>query len=182
MSFPLETDRLLLRCFRSTDLEEFHAYRSDPRVAQYQGWDVPYELETAQAFIDEMKSAQPGTPGKWFQAAIEFKATQTLLGDCAFHIMASDTRQAYIGFTLGVTHWKKGYAEEACRSLLDYLFGELNLHRVIAECDVENTASYRLLERLGFRREAHLIENIWFKGSWGSEFHYGLLEREWKKA
>ena len=96
--------------------------------------------------------------------------------------MASDTRQAYIGFTLSVIHWRKGYAEEACRRLLDYLFGELNLHRVIAECDVENTASYRLLERLGFRREAHLIENIWFKGSWGSEFHYGLLEREWKKA
>jgi RimJ/RimL family protein N-acetyltransferase len=66
--------------------------------------------------------------------------------------------------------------------LLDYLFNELNLHRVIAECDVENIASYRLLERLGFRREAHLIENIWFKGAWGSEFHYAILEREWAKA
>ncbi len=43
-------------------------------------------------------------------------------------------------------------------------------------------ASYKLLERLGFRREAHLVENIWFKGAWGSEFHYALLEREWKHS
>jgi RimJ/RimL family protein N-acetyltransferase len=46
---------------------------------------------------------------------------------------------------------------------------------------VENVASWRLLEKLGFRREAHLIENIFFKGAYGSEYHYALLEREWKK-
>jgi RimJ/RimL family protein N-acetyltransferase len=182
MPFSLETDRLLLRSFRITDLEDFHAYRSDPRVAQYQGWDVPYKLETAQAFIDEMVRAQPGTPGKWFQAAIELKSSKTLLGDCAFHIVANDTRQAYIGFTLAVAYWRKGYAEEACRRLLEYLFGELNLHRVVAECDVDNIASLKLLEQLGFRREAHLIQNIWFKGAWGSEFHYAMLEYEWKKT
>lgn len=181
MTFPLETERLWLRQFQVSDLEEFHAYRSDPRVAQYQGWDVPYDRETAQAFIEEMVNARPGIPGKWFQAAIELKTSQALVGDCAFHIVANDTRQAYIGFTVGAPHWRKGYAEEACRRLLEYLFGELNLHRVVAECDVMNTASFSLLERLGFRREAHLLENIWFKGAWGSEYHYAMLEREWKK-
>jgi ribosomal-protein-alanine N-acetyltransferase len=103
-----------------------------------------------------------------------------LLGDCAFSVMSNDKRQAYIGITLARPFWGKGYAEEASRGLLNYLFVELNLHRVVAECDVENSASIILLSRLGFRREAHLIENIWFKGSWGSEFHYALLEREWK--
>ena len=77
-------------------------------------------------------------------------------------------------------YWGKGYGEEASRRLLDYLFVELNLHRVVAECDVDNIASFTLLEKLGFRREAHLIENIWFKGAWASEFHYAVLEREWK--
>jgi RimJ/RimL family protein N-acetyltransferase len=182
MPFPLETNRLLIRHFNDADLDEFVAYRSDPQVARYQGWDLPYKLETGQAFIDGMKNALPGTPGKWFQAAIELKSSKRLLGDCAFHVMANDKRQAYIGITLARQYWGKGYGEETCRRLLGYLFYELNLHRVVAECDVENIASFTLLKRLGFRREAHLIENIWFKGAWGSEFHYAMLEREWKRT
>jgi RimJ/RimL family protein N-acetyltransferase len=182
MPFPLESDRLLLRKFCGSDLAKFLAYRSDPMVARYQGWDIPYGVDDAQEFIDQMKQAIPGTPGKWFQAAIELKSSKALIGDCAFHVMEKETRQAYIGLTLSRSFWKKGYGEEASRCLLDYLFFELNLHRVVAECDIENTASFLLLERLGFRREAHLIENIWFKGRWGSEFHYAMLEREWNKA
>jgi RimJ/RimL family protein N-acetyltransferase len=53
---------------------------------------------------------------------------------------------------------------------------------VIAECDVDNIASWSLLDKLGFRREAHLVENIFFKGKYGSEYHYALLRREWRKA
>jgi RimJ/RimL family protein N-acetyltransferase len=181
MPFPLETNRLLLRHFCEADLDEFLAYRSDPQVAQYQGWDVPYELDAGRTFIDGMKNALPGTPGKWFQVAVVLKNSKRLLGDCAFHVMENDKRQAYIGITLARSYWGKGYGEETCRRLLDYLFYELNLHRVVAECDVENIASFTLLKRLGFRREAHLIENIWFKGAWGSEFHYAMLDREWKR-
>lgn len=181
MAFPLETGRLLLRYFCDSDLDEFLAYRSDPLVARYQGWEVPYELETGREFIDEMKKGVPGKPGKWFQAVIELKSSKAVIGDCAFHVMKNDRRQAYIGITLARSYWGKGYGEEACQCLLDYLFGELHLHRVVAECDVDNTASEKLLKRLGFRREAHLIENIWFKGAWASEFHYAMLEREWQK-
>jgi RimJ/RimL family protein N-acetyltransferase len=181
MPFPIETNRLLLRHFRDSDLQEFLSYRSDPLVAQYQGWDVPYEREKGLAFIDEMKNAISGTPGKWFQAAIELKSKKILLGDCAFHIMASDVRQAYIGITLARPSWGKGYGEEASRGLLDYLFLELNLHRVVAEVDVNNLASATLLKRLGFRQEALLIENIWFKGAWASEFHFAVLQHEWNR-
>jgi RimJ/RimL family protein N-acetyltransferase len=182
MPFPLETERLFLRAFCDSDLEDFLAYRSDPLVARYQGWELPYERETGLAFINEMKNKLPGTPGEWYQAAIELKGSKLLLGDCAFHIMKSDKRQAYIGITLARTSWGKGYGEEACRRLIAHLFSELFLHRVVAECDVENIASYTLLERLGFRREAHLLENIWFKGAWGSEYHYAMLDSEWKRT
>ena len=180
MPFPLETNCLLLRHFSDSDLNDFLAYRSDPQVARYQGWEIPYEVDVARAFVEEMKAATPGTPGKWFQAAIELKSTKKLIGDCAFHIMANDALQAFIGITLAKPYWGKGLGAETCQCLLNYLFGELHLHRVVAECDVENVASFSLLERLGFRREAHLIENIWFKGAWCSEFHYAMLDREWK--
>lgn len=181
MPFPLETDRLLIRHFRDLDLDDFLAYRSDPMVARYQGWNLPYDSDAGREFINLMKDAIPGTPGLWFQAAVVIKSSKKMIGDIAFHIMEKDNRQAYIGITLSRLFWGKGYGEETSRCILNYLFTELNLHRVVAECDVNNVASFTLLDRLGFRREAHLIENIWFKGSWGSEYHYAMLDREWKK-
>lgn len=181
MPFPLYSQRLILRHFRDSDVESFFAYRNDPEVARYQGWEYPYPREKAAAFVSEMKNAIPGAVGEWFQAAVECQDGGKMLGDVAFHIMKSDARQAYLGYSFDRAHWGKGYASEAVKCLLDFLFGELGLHRVVAECDVENATSWRLLERLGFRREAHLIENVWYKGEYGSEYHYAMLRREWEE-
>jgi aminoglycoside 6'-N-acetyltransferase len=181
LALHLETKRLILRSFRDSDLNAFSAYRSDPAVAKYQGWDAPYSLEAAAAFIQEMKERQPGTTGEWYQIAVELRDGGALIGDCAFHILARDGQQAEIGFTFAAPHQKKGYATEAVARLLEYLFGDLSMRRVSATCDAENLASARLLERIGMRREAHLIENIWFKGAWGSEYTYALLKKEWEQ-
>lgn len=181
MSIVLETPRLIIRPFRDSDFESFLAYRNDPDVARYQGWNVPYPRESALEFIAEMKIRQ-FIPGEWLQLALELRETGETIGDVAIHCMKSDPRQAYLGYSLAHTHWGQGYASETIRAVLNLLFGELNLHRVVAECDVENAASWRLLERIGFRREAHLLENIFFKGAYGSEYHYAILQREWKKA
>jgi RimJ/RimL family protein N-acetyltransferase len=178
-----ETPRLIIRTFQESDQEAFSAYRSDPLVAQYQGWDTPYSLEQSAAFIHAMTMTTPGTPGEWYQIAIELKtptAPGPLIGDVAFH-MKQDMRQAYIGFTLARPYQGQGYALEAVTCLLDYLYDELKLHRVIATTDVLNSASIRLIERLGFRREAHFIENDWFKGRWSSEYWYAMLAEEWLK-
>jgi RimJ/RimL family protein N-acetyltransferase len=178
--FRLETDRLIIRRFTNDDLEAFLAYRNDPEVAKWQGWSVPYPREKAVEFIEEMKNRDPNEPGEWLQIAIVTKAENEFIGDGAFFIKKDDNRQAYVGCTIAQKHWRKGYGVEATRRLLEYLFETRGIHRVIAETDVENAASYSTLERLGFRREAHLVENIWFKGNWASEYHYAMLEREWK--
>ena len=181
MGFHLETDRLILRSFQDSDLETFVAYRSDPQVARYQGWDAPYNRETAKAFIAEMRQKTPGIRGEWYQIAVELKANGEMIGDCAFHVLPQDGEQAEIGFTFSRSHQGKGYATEAVTRMLAYLFGELGLHRVQAICDAENSASARLLERVGMRREAHFVENIWFKESWGSEYAYAMLKKEWEQ-
>lgn len=180
MALILETDRLLLRTFQDSDIEPFMAYRSDPAVARYQGWEAPYGREAATAFVQEMKLKPPGIPGEWYQLAIELKPTGEMIGDCAFHLL-EDGQQADIAFTLSRRHQGKGYATQAVRRMLSYLFDALGLHRVRAICDVENLASVELLERIGMRREAHFVENIWFKGAWGSEYYYALLKREWEQ-
>jgi RimJ/RimL family protein N-acetyltransferase len=175
----LETPRLRLRLFTEADLPAFVAYRNDEAVARYQGWATPYTLAQAQAFLAEMAQNPPGTPGVWCQLAIERRTDASLLGDCAFHL-SKDARQAEIGCTLARPYWSAGYAGEAVRRLLAYLFGDLRLHRVYANCDVENLAAARTLEQLGLRREAHFVENLWFKGRWSSEYWYALLASEWQ--
>lgn len=174
-----ETDRLILRPLQHIDLRLFVQYRSDPEIAKFQYWDIPYTEEKAAKLIEEMNRIQPGTQGEWYQIAIELKTIHQLIGDCAFCILAEDSQQAEIGFTLARQYQGKGYATEAMKRLLDYLFGEMNLHRVRAICHVDNLASAKLLQRLGMRREAHFVENIWFKGEWISEYWYGILQREW---
>jgi aminoglycoside 6'-N-acetyltransferase len=116
----------------------------------------------------------------WLQLAIELKTTGELIGDVAFVIKADDIRQAVIGFTIASAHQKQGYITEAATALLDYLFEDLDMHRVIADCDTENIGSWKTLEKLGFRREAHFVESLLIGNEYTSEYHYGMLQREWR--
>ena len=175
----LQTTRLLLRPFLPSDATTFAGYRSDPDVARYQGWEAPFGVAQARAFIASMEQVVPGTPGAWYQLAICLRDTDKHVGDCAFRVLPDEPRQAEIGFTLARPQQGHGYATEAVGRLLGHLFGALELHRVRAICDVENPASARVLERLGFRREGQFIENAWFKGHWSSEYLYAILGREW---
>ena len=180
MTILLTTERLKLRSFQTQDIEPFSAYRSDPAVAQYQGWEAPYSIEQATAFVAEMQNCVLGTPGEWYQIAIEREVDGQLLGDVAVHTLAEDGKQAEIGFTLARDYHGQGFAREAVTAVFTHLFTQLNFHRLIAICDVENIASQRLLERLGMRREAHYVENYWFKGAWHSEYLYAILHHEWR--
>lgn len=177
--FSLESERLILRLFRPEDAGTFAAYRSDPLVAQYQGWDAPYSPEMALLFCTEMSRQPVGIPGEWCQLALELKARGEMIGDVAFYILKQDERQAEIGFTVARRFQGQGYATEAVRRLLDYLFSDLLLHRVRANCDPDNTASARLLERVGMRREGHLLQSLWFKERWADEYWYAILREEW---
>lgn len=178
-TLELRTARLLLRPFIPSDATTFAAYRSDPEVARHQGWEAPFSVEQAEAFIAGLEQVVPGTPGAWYQLAICLRDTGEQTGDCAFRVLADEPEQGEIGFTLARAHQGHGYVTEAVGSLLGYLFGTLRLHRVHAICDVENPASARVLERLGFRREGQGLENTWFKGHWSSEYLYAILDREW---
>ena len=173
------TARLFLRPFVPSDARTFAGYRSDPEVARYQGWEAPFTVPQAQAFIAGMEQVVPGAPGAWYQLAICLRETGEQVGDCAFRVLPDEPRQAEIGFTLARSHQRHGFATEAVGGLLVHLFGTLQLHRVRAICDVENAASARVLERLGFRREGQFRENTWFKGEWSSEYLYAILGREW---
>ena len=175
---PLFTPLLVLRRFNENDLPAFHAYRNDPNLARFQSWEA-FNLTEAAAFIREHQARGAGLPGQWLQIAIALRETDALIGDCAFKLHTDDARQATIGVTLAQKYHRHGYAVEAMTCLLNHLFDTMNLHRVVADTDPENAASWKLLERLGLRREGHLKQSLWFKGRWADEYLYAIQRDEW---
>lgn len=178
--FParLETPRLWLRRLHPGDAASIQLYRSLPEVARYQSWET-FELDDAIKLIESQSGAEPGVAGTWFQLAIVSKDDDKVIGDCGLHCL-EDGRQMEFGITLGTDHQGRGYATEAIRCLLDYVFGVLAMHRVLAVTGAENHAVAALFQRLGFRQEAHHVEHRWYKGGWESEFVFALLRLEWE--
>lgn len=176
----LRSERLVIRRFTAADAESFTAYRRDPEIARYQGWDS-CSLDEAHQFVRSLQELAPGTAGRWFQFAVSLAESPLLIGDCALRCTRADPRQAELGFTFARAHQRKGFAAEAVRCVLRYAFTTLEVHRVFAITDVRNEFAQRLLARLAFRREGHFVENTWFKGGWASELLYAQLREEWQQ-
>lgn len=174
----IQTKRLNIRHLRLSDLADFHSYRSNPEVTKYQGFDV-MTIEQAEAFIKDNSAKNFGKAGEWVQYGIEKRETGQLIGDCAIKLDLYDTRIAEIGITISHLEQQRGFAKEALLGILSFLFDIKEIHRVAEIVDVENVASINLLKSTGFRQEGHFIENIFFKGKWGSEYQYAMLKREW---
>lgn len=175
------TNRLTIRNLILSDLDNFHQYRSNPEVTKYQGFDVMTKDECSE-FILTQSEKLFGNPGEWVQYAIVNNDTNQLIGDCAIKLDQYDIRLTEIGITISHLHQKKGYAKEVLSSILTWLFETQNIHRVTEIVDAENIASINLLKSLNFKQEGHFIENIFFKGKWGSEFQFALLKREWNNT
>jgi ribosomal-protein-alanine N-acetyltransferase len=174
----LTTLRLTVRNLNMTDLSDFHIYRSNPEVTKYQGFDV-MDIEQAAGFIKENSTKHFGKAGEWVQYGIENRETGKLIGDCAIKLDQHEIRIAEIGISISHFEQKNGYAKEVLLGILTFLFESKEIHRVVEIVDAENIASINLLKSIGFRQEGHFIENIFFKGKWGSEFQYAMLKREW---
>lgn len=171
----LRTARCLVRPLHAADLPELARYRDDPRVARYQSWDGYTEAD-ARELLDEVAATPLGKPGTWYQLAIARADDNALIGDIGLHFL--DEEQVELGFTLAFERHGAGLAREAVGAVVDHLLVALGRHRLVAITDARNARAAHLLEVLGFRREAHHIDNIFFKGAWGSEYVYALLRRE----
>ena len=175
---PLTGARIVLRDLRPEDLDHLAAYRSDPLVAQFQGWTPPFTAKDAQSLYASVIGTPFDSPGTWYQLAVAERETDALLGDIGLHFLDAD--QVEIGFTLARKRQGQGWMREALTLALGHLFIVLGKHRIIATTDARNVAAHRLLSGLGFRQEGHFVENVFFKGAWGDELLFACLDREWR--
>jgi RimJ/RimL family protein N-acetyltransferase len=176
----LRTERLALRPFAADDFDAMLAMQSNAEVVRYLYWEPRTAQEVREILERKSGCTSLRAPGDNLAFAVVLEATGDVVGDCGLQWHDNDHRQGEIGFIVHPDHQARGYATEAARAVLRVGFEEVRLHRVVGRTEARNTASARVLERLGMRREAHLIENEYVKGEWQSELVYALLDREWR--
>ncbi len=179
--WPVETERLILRPFVEDDLDALYAIQSDAGVARWLYNDAR-TLEETRTLLDRKIAGSHAHAGEWLAAAVVLRDTRELIGDVDLLWASELHKQGEIGFVFHPAHHGRGYATEASRPLLAFAFEQLGLHRVIGRLEARNVGSGRVLEKLGMRLEAHLVENEWVKGEWQSELVYAILDREWADA
>jgi RimJ/RimL family protein N-acetyltransferase len=180
--YPIHTDRLRLRALGPADADAMFAYKSRADVCRY----LPHPPLTHAQVVERMAGTHTRSTlddeGQALFVGVELRESGELIGDLVLFWHSREHRAGEIGYVLAPEHTGHGYATEAARELLRLGFDAergLGLHRITARLDPRNAASARVAERLGMRREAHLVQNEWLKGEWCDELVYALLEHEW---
>jgi RimJ/RimL family protein N-acetyltransferase len=176
---PLRTERLILRLFTSDDLDAVYDMQSRPEVARYLYWSPRDRRGAADSLREKLKCSSIEVEGDILNLAVTRSRGGPVIGDLMLHYVSAAHRQAEIGYVFHPDAQGEGLATEAARAVVDLAFRELGVHRVFGQIDARNTASARVLERLGMRREAHMVENEWVKGEWTDEVIYAVLADEW---
>jgi RimJ/RimL family protein N-acetyltransferase len=179
---PIETPRLRLRPFVTGDLDALFSYQSRDDVTRYLEWGARSRDEVRQSVELKIAATAIRSEGDFLALAAESASTGEIVGDIVLGFVSEEHLQGEIGYIVHPDHQGLGYATEMARPLLRIAFEALGLHRVAGVLEARNAASARVLEKLGMRREAHLIENEFGKGEWHSELIYAILATEWQAA
>ena len=157
-----KTDRLILRRYGNEDLQDLYEYLSDEEVVKYEPYRVMDIAEVSEELDRRISSNE--------MIAVVLKETNKLIGNLYVGRRAFDSLE--LGYAFNRQFWGQGYAKESCEALMKRAFLE-GTHRIFAECDPCNTGSWRLLESLGFVREAYFKHNV---SIWKDTFVYSLLK------
>jgi RimJ/RimL family protein N-acetyltransferase len=178
-TYPIATERLLLRPFEPGDLDAMVAIHGDPAVVRFLYLDVRDRDALRPVLEEKAQRTVLAKEGDSLNLAAVLAATGELVGDVVLFWRSEAHRLGEVGYIFNPAHAGRGYATEAARAMLRVGFDGLGLHRIIGRLDARNTASARVLERLGMRLEARLVENELVKGEWADELSYAMLDREW---
>jgi len=177
MTLPIETERLILRRYNDSDVADVIAFASHPSVAAATP-DFEATRAGVKAYIDLQNSYRLFEEGKCFDLAVELKSDGKVIG--LLSLVLRSAHLAKIGYALGPEYRGRGLATEATKALLDYAFDVLQVHRVQADTDSANVSSWRLMERVGMKREARLREAVRGDDGWLDQLIYGVLADEWR--
>jgi ribosomal-protein-alanine N-acetyltransferase len=177
MTISLETDRLLLRDIKPSDLDDY----VDHMTPEYYWRDIAIEPLTPVMVAQLLKlfiTSQSQDPRKDYFFAVVRKQSEEFIGSCGLRIRSFATSQAEIAYGVAARHAGNGFATEIGRALLRFSFDDLKLHRVYAQCWPENTASRRIMIKIGMREEGVFRDYVRARGEWWSSAQYAILSTD----
>ena len=180
-SYPIQTARLIIRPFEAADVDEVFEYHSRPDVVQYLYWQPRNRSEVEKVLEQRIATKTLNKEGASLVLAVALIETGKVIGDLYLMWRSEEHQQGEIGFVFNPDYQGQGYATEASKVMLAIGFEEFGFHRIFGRCDARNVASYKLMERLGMRREAHLVQNEFFMGEWSDELVYAILKDAWRQ-
>ena len=178
--YPIRTERLRLRPYAHGDVDALYAYQRLPEVHRYLYSEPRTRAEVEAIVAERAGSAVLTETSEGITLVAELAQTGELVGDCVLFRRSKEHEQGEVGYVFNPAYHGRGLATEAVGALLRLGFEGLGMHRIAGHLDARNTASARVLERAGMRREAHLVENEFVKGEWSDEVIYGMLRTEWE--
>lgn len=182
----LFTNRIHLRELNRNDVDAVQSYASNINNILFLPWG-PNSTNDTINFIEKCIETSKVKPRISYNLAIcrMENDIERLIGACLLNLN-QEMNEGTLGWALHLDEWNKGYMTETGRKLLEFAFEKLKLHRVIAKCNVDNHGSYRVMEKIGMRREAHFRKASYGRDNgnygWYDSYLYAILEEEWAAA
>lgn len=175
--YPLRTDRLLLRRLVEEDIDVITEYRNDPKIAEFQDWELPVTRERVDRQVARMSTWTDIVPGEPCNIGIEYDGE--LIGDL-YVGLDEHGGVAEIGFTLRTEYQGRGFAHEAAHALITDLIERLGCHRIFCQLSPKNARSAALLAKLGMHLECLSPKSFWCRGAWDDNMVYAMSDSEWR--
>tara|TARA_R110001592_G_scaffold86333_1_gene254741 strand:- start:210 stop:761 length:552 start_codon:yes stop_codon:yes gene_type:complete len=174
----IETERIRLRLIDRSDLDSIHTLHSLPETDKFNALGIPNSIEETKAIIEPWIKENRSEEIKNYTFAIDDKSNGKFMGLFGLKIGHQKYKRAEVWYKIHSDYWKKGYATEALKAIIDFGFDALKLHRIEAGCAVENIGSIKVLEKSGMLREGRLRQILPLKSGWSDNFQYSILETD----
>ena len=178
----LKTNRLNIRELTFADIDNVHALHSLPETDEFNTLGIPETIQTTEKILTDWISLQKQEPRSSYIFSIDKTDDNSFVGVIAINLGKINYKTAEVWFKIHRDHWRKGYTTEALTLLLNFGFNDLKLHRIEAGCAVENIASSKTLEKVGFTREGIKRKKLPIRGEWRDNYFYGILEEDFRKT
>jgi RimJ/RimL family protein N-acetyltransferase len=174
----LLTPRLRLREFVEQDFVDLRDMDSRAEMHTYER-EMPDTDETRRS-LETYIHDQCEAPRTTYRLAITILPENNVRGVMKLSRQWEAIREWEVGWAIHPDEWGKGYATEAASYVMDWGFRELNIHRIVAFCHTSNSASVRVMEKLGMHQDGMLRQTRWLHGEWWDEYVYAILDKDWE--
>ena len=177
----ISTERIKLRLIELSDLNSIHKLHSLPETDEFNALGIPQNIEETKNVIEPWIAENGLDKIKNYTFAIENRMDREFIGLFGLKLGNEKYKRGEVWYKIHSDYWKKGYATESLKTVLNFGFDNLKLHRIEAGCAVENIGSFKVLEKAGMIREGRLRQVLPLKSGWSDNFEYSILETDERK-